>query len=41
VITGRETGVTAREYTQYLLSWIDKKDLKESWEKEIDKIKRQ
>jgi isocitrate dehydrogenase (NAD+) len=41
VITGRDTGVTAREYTQYVLSWLDRKDLKTSWETEICKLKRQ
>jgi len=31
-ITGRETGVTGEEYTQYLLSWIDNPQLRSRWE---------
>ncbi|MCK4809784.1 MAG: isocitrate/isopropylmalate dehydrogenase family protein [Candidatus Omnitrophica bacterium] len=32
IITGRDTGVTGEEYTQYLLSWIDNPELEEKWE---------
>ena len=32
VITGRDTGVTGEEYTQYVLSWVDNPQLKERWE---------
>ena len=31
-ITGRDTGVTGEEYTQYVLSWVDHPDLKSCWE---------
>jgi isocitrate dehydrogenase (NAD+) len=31
-ITGRDTGVTGKEYTQYLLSWFDNPQLKSRWE---------
>lgn len=37
VITGRETGVTGKEYTNYLLSWINNPDLKQKWEDQIKK----
>ncbi|MFH1902161.1 MAG: isocitrate/isopropylmalate family dehydrogenase [Candidatus Omnitrophota bacterium] len=32
-ITARDTGATAAEYTQYLLSWINNPQLKVRWEK--------
>jgi isocitrate dehydrogenase (NAD+) len=35
VITGRDTGVTGEEYTKYLISWIDNKDLKSRWEQGV------
>jgi isocitrate dehydrogenase (NAD+) len=38
-ITGRDTGVTGQEYTEYLLSWVDHPDLKDKWETEIKQIK--
>ena len=31
-ITGRDTGVTGEEYTNYLLSWVDNPKLKSRWE---------
>ena len=36
VITGRDTGATGEEYTQYLLAWMDNPGLKERWEKGKD-----
>ncbi|MBF0521538.1 MAG: isocitrate/isopropylmalate dehydrogenase family protein [Candidatus Omnitrophica bacterium] len=41
VITGRENGATGIEYTEYLLSWLDRPDLAEKWENEVEKLKRQ
>jgi isocitrate dehydrogenase (NAD+) len=38
-ITGRDTGVTGEEYTQYLLSWVDNPQLKARWEKEVFSLK--
>ena len=38
-ITGRDTGVTGEEYTNYVLSWIDNQDLKSRWESEIYNLK--
>ena len=35
VITGRDTGVTGQEYTEYLLSWVDNSKLQERWEQGI------
>lgn len=35
VITGRETGVTGEEYTNYILSWVDHPDLGSRWESEV------
>ncbi len=32
VITGRDTGATGEEYTQYLLSWMNNPGLEERWE---------
>ena len=34
VITGRDTGVTGEQYTNYLLSWVDNPNLKKRWEQE-------
>ncbi len=31
-ITGRDTGATGEEYTEYLLSWVDNPELKSRWE---------
>jgi len=39
-ITGRDSGVTGEAYTQYLLSWVDASNLKDSWEAQIEKIKK-
>lgn len=39
VITGRDTGVTGEEYTDYILSWVDKPDLKSRWETEVYNLK--
>jgi len=38
-ITGRDTGVTGKEYTEYLLSWVDNPELKGRWEKEVYSVK--
>ncbi|MCD4781423.1 MAG: isocitrate/isopropylmalate dehydrogenase family protein [Candidatus Omnitrophica bacterium] len=38
VITGRDTGVTGEEYTEYLLSWVDNPELESAWNQEVDKI---
>ncbi|MFH2138052.1 MAG: isocitrate/isopropylmalate family dehydrogenase [Candidatus Omnitrophota bacterium] len=35
VITGRDTGVTGQEYTEYLLSWVDNPNLKSRWEQGV------
>ena len=39
VITGRDTGVTGEEYTNYLLSWVDHPDLRSRWESEVYNLK--
>jgi len=39
VITGRDTGVTGEEYTEYLLSWVNSPDLKSRWESEVFDLK--
>lgn len=39
VITGRDTGVTGEEYTDYILSWVDNPDLKSRWETEVYNLK--
>ncbi|MBF0478735.1 MAG: isocitrate/isopropylmalate dehydrogenase family protein [Candidatus Omnitrophica bacterium] len=31
VITGRDTGVTGKEFTEYVLSWINNPKLKQAW----------
>jgi len=41
VITGRDTGVTGEEYTEYLLSWADDPQLKSRWTEEIDNLKKE
>ncbi|MCK5083186.1 MAG: isocitrate/isopropylmalate dehydrogenase family protein, partial [Candidatus Omnitrophica bacterium] len=38
-ITGRNTGVTGEEYTNYVLSWVDNPDLRSRWESEIYNLK--
>lgn len=40
VLTGRDNGVTGKEYTEYLLSWVDNPKLKTCWEAEIKKLKK-
>lgn len=35
VITGRDTGVTGEEYTNYVLSWFDNENLKSRWEQGV------
>ena len=35
VVTGRDTGVTGAEYTEYLLSWIESLRLKARWEEGV------
>ncbi|MCP4650638.1 MAG: isocitrate/isopropylmalate dehydrogenase family protein [PVC group bacterium] len=37
VITGRDSGVTGEEYTQYLLSWVDNPELKTRWGQGVNK----
>ena len=39
-ITGRDTGVTGEEYTQYLLSWVDHPKLKKMWNEKVNKIRK-
>ncbi|MBN1869907.1 MAG: isocitrate/isopropylmalate dehydrogenase family protein [Candidatus Omnitrophica bacterium] len=39
VITGRDTGVTGEEYTNYVLSWVDHPGLKSRWETEVYGLK--
>jgi isocitrate/isopropylmalate dehydrogenase len=31
-ITGRNTGATGKDFTDYILSWLDNPKLKETWE---------
>ena len=38
-ITGRDTGVTGAEFTDYVLSWVEHPDLKSRWESEIYHLK--
>ena len=38
VLTGRDNGATGEEYTQYLLSWVDRSDLQSRWEEEVHKL---
>lgn len=35
LITGRDTGVTGEEYTNYLLSWVDKPQLESRWKQGV------
>lgn len=35
LITGRDTGVTGEEYTNYLISWIDNSQLRNQWERSV------
>jgi isocitrate dehydrogenase (NAD+) len=35
IVTGRDTGVTGGEYTNYVLSWVDNPELKSRWEAEV------
>lgn len=35
VITGRDTGVTGEEYTNYVLSWVDNSQLESRWEQGV------
>jgi len=37
-MTGRDTGVTGEEYTEYLLSWVNNPELKPCWEAEVNKV---
>ncbi|HQP09811.1 MAG TPA: isocitrate/isopropylmalate family dehydrogenase [Candidatus Omnitrophota bacterium] len=39
IITGRDTGVTGEEYTDYILSWVDHPQLKSRWESEVHRLK--
>ena len=38
-ITGRDTGATGGEYTNYILSWIDNPKLKSRWESEVFNVR--
>ena len=38
-ITGRDTGATGGEYTNYILSWIDNPKLKSLWESEVFNVR--
>ncbi|MCA9398950.1 MAG: isocitrate/isopropylmalate dehydrogenase family protein, partial [Candidatus Omnitrophica bacterium] len=38
VITGRDSGATGQEYTDYLLSWVNNPQLKSRWEEEVNKL---
>ncbi len=38
-ITGRDTGATGGEYTEYVLSWVDNPKLKSRWESEVFNVK--
>ena len=38
-ITGRDTGVTGGEYTNYVLSWVDNPELKSYWESQVYNLK--
>lgn len=37
-LTGRDTGVTGEELTEYILSWVDNPGLKEKWEEGIGQL---
>ena len=37
-ITGRDSGATGQEYTDYLLSWVNNSQLKSRWEEEVNKL---
>ncbi|MDO8301989.1 MAG: isocitrate/isopropylmalate family dehydrogenase, partial [Sedimentisphaerales bacterium] len=39
ILTGRATGATGKELTDYILSWIDNPLLKTKWEEEVFKTK--
>jgi isocitrate dehydrogenase (NAD+) len=39
VITGRDSGATGQQLTDYLLSWVDSPKLKSRWNEEIEKLK--
>ena len=36
-ITGRDNGATGAEMTEYLLEWVEKEELKKTWESYIQK----
>jgi len=36
VITGRQTGVTGKEFTDYLLDWLKNPKLRETWESYVN-----
>jgi len=38
VLTGRDTGVTGEELTEYILSWVDNSKLKEKWEEGLGQL---
>ncbi|MCA9401726.1 MAG: isocitrate/isopropylmalate dehydrogenase family protein, partial [Candidatus Omnitrophica bacterium] len=38
VLTGRDSGATGEELTEYILSWVDNPDLAAKWEEEVKKL---
>ncbi|MBF0532088.1 MAG: isocitrate/isopropylmalate dehydrogenase family protein [Candidatus Omnitrophica bacterium] len=40
LITGRDNGATGEEFSQYVLEWMARPDLKERWEKAIAKLRK-
>ncbi|MCI4396979.1 MAG: isocitrate/isopropylmalate dehydrogenase family protein [Thermoprotei archaeon] len=38
VVTGRPGGATTREYADYVLSWVERPDLKEEWERKREEF---
>lgn len=38
VLTGRDTGCTGEEYTDYLLSWVDNPELNAAWEAQVNAL---
>ncbi len=40
VVTGRDTGATGEELTQYILSWVNNPKLKSRWQEEIERLKK-
>ena len=36
IITGRDTGVTGEEYTNYILAWVNEPTLDNKWSAEVN-----